>query len=250
MGRFIPMKKRIILSISFLLLLATCKPKQETVKYAGASKITSDIKEYSLTDSIILPYKKKLENEMNTVLVYAEGEFTKAIPEGSLGNLVADIALHTAQQITEVDFCILNNGGLRAMLPKGDITKGKIFELMPFENELVVVSLSAEKMSELFTYIASKGGQPVAGISLTIKKDKTAKNILINNEPVNAEKKYNIVTTDYLANGGDQMSFFKNPLSIQYLNIKLRDAIVHFLIEKNNKNQTIIPYTDKRVANE
>lgn len=245
-----PMKKLFFLSFSSVLLLAACKPKQETVKYAGASKITADIEEYSLTDSIILPYKKKLENEMNTVLVYSEGEFTKAIPEGSLGNLVADIALHTARQITEADFCLLNNGGLRTILPKGGITKGKIFELMPFENELVVVSLSAKKTSELFEYIAGKGGQPVSGISMTINKDKTAKNIRINNEPIHAEKKYNIVTTDYLANGGDQMSFFREPLSIQYLNIKLRDAIIHFLIEENKKERTIAPYTDNRITYE
>ena len=52
-----------------------------------------------------------------------------------------------------IDFCLLNNGGLRTSLPQGNITRRKIFELMPFENELVVVTISKEKMTDLKAYL-------------------------------------------------------------------------------------------------
>lgn len=249
MFRFMPMKKYCYFFVFILYLLAfsSCKQKQVGIKNTSTTRITSEIQNNSSTDSLIAPYKLQLENEMNEVLIFSETEFTKSNPEGTLGNLVADISLQSAQKIIQVDFCLLNNGGLRTSLPKGNITKGKIFELMPFENELVIVTLSAQKTIELFNYVANKGGQPIAGVTMKIKNNK-AEEILISNEPINENKIYKVVTTDYLANGGDNMIFFSNPISMQNLNIKLRDAIIFFLQEKNSKSENLKAYTDNRIS--
>jgi 2',3'-cyclic-nucleotide 2'-phosphodiesterase (5'-nucleotidase family) len=236
-----------IVFILYLLAFTSCKQKQVGIKSTSTTRITSEIKNNPSTDSIIVPYKQKLENEMSEVLIFSESEFTKSIPEGTLGNLVADIAFLVANKSMQVDFCLLNNGGLRTSLPEGNITKGKIFELMPFENELVIVTLSAAKIKELFNYVANKGGQPLAGITMKIRNNK-AEEMLINNEPINNNKIYKVVTTDYLANGGDNMIFFSNPISMHSLNIKLRDAIIFFLKEKNNKNEKLRAYTDNRIT--
>ena len=54
----------------------------------------------------------------------------------------------------------MNNGGLRNILPKGNITKGDIYKLMPsfFENELVVLELTNDEFGELINYLISRNG--------------------------------------------------------------------------------------------
>ena len=102
--------------------------------------------------ALIEPYKSKLDKDMNAVLAQCELDMFKSTPEGVLGNFIADLALVKTNQyckemgLPAADVCLLNNGGLRTTLPKGPIYKKRIFELMPFENELVVLTISGEKM--------------------------------------------------------------------------------------------------------
>ena len=61
-------------------------------------------------------------------------------PESLLGNFVTDLCLRQYSNIA--DICVMNNGGLRSNLTKGEITRGDIYTLMPFENELVILEFS------------------------------------------------------------------------------------------------------------
>ena len=91
-------------------------------------------------NKIISEYKYGIDSVMNEVLCYSKLEMNKGKPESLLGNFVSDLCLE--QFSNEADICIMNNGGLRNILPKGNVTKGDIYKLMPFENELVVVELT------------------------------------------------------------------------------------------------------------
>ncbi len=146
------------LLIAFIGLIVSCQPK--AVKYVGNQSslaIDSTRTENSKISKLIEPYKTKLDAEMNEVLVISAEEFPKekGKPETKLGNLVADLSFEIAQEYykDDIDFCLLNFGGLRTSLPKGEITRGKIFELMPFENELVVITISENKLIELIKYL-------------------------------------------------------------------------------------------------
>ena len=153
------------------------------------------------------------------------------------------------------DFVLLNNGGLRTFLPKGDITRRKIYELMPFENELVVVTLSAEKTNELFGYIAKKTvnggtrkqGVPVSGNVKVELNGTFPKNIYINDKPF-VGRTYKVITSDYLANGGDYMSFFLNPIKSEKIGIKLRDAIMLHVINEKKAGNSLNAELDKRIS--
>ena len=112
--------------------------------------------------------------------------------------------------IREADICLLNNGGLRTTLPKGNITKGRIFELMPFENELVVLTISGEKTQGLFDFLARVNGMPLAGAEMGID-NKNPVSIIIGGEAFDPGKTYRVLTSDYLAEGGDKMRFFLDP---------------------------------------
>ena len=58
---------------------------------------------------------------------------------------------------------------------------------------------------------------------------------------------YKVITTDYLANGGDNMSFFLNPINYEKLDMKLRDAILQEVESLNKKGLKVKANLDKRI---
>lgn len=199
----------------------------------------------------ILPYKQQMEGTMSTVLVQSEGAFTKGDLESPLGNFVSDLVLCESKKTLGADSVwaaavILNKGGLRNSLPKGNITIGNIFELMPFENELVLLKLKGSQFKGMLDKIAEKGGLPEAGIRMTIDHGK-ATNVSVAGVPFDSTKTYGVVTSDYLANGGDNYTFFLSPLERISLNKKLRDAIIGYCEEQGKKGIIIKPYLDGRI---
>ena len=209
----------------------------------------------SATAAMIAPYKDSLDAIMTQVV----GRSAVAMPkerdklETLLGNFVADVCLDRVNRVYQpsdnhgADFCLLNTGGLRSSLPQGNLTRGNIFELMPFDNEMVVVTLSGQKTWELLRYLAASGGQPVAGIKMGIRPDKTPGTTLIKGVTFDSTRTYKVVTSDYLANGGDKMDFFRNPVKLETTGYKIRDAILDYLAEQQKNNNIIQPALDGRM---
>lgn len=210
---------------------------------------------------VVAPYKKSLDSTMNEVIAVSEMEMSTGSPQGLLGNWVCDLSLeignlgYTELTTSQADFCVLNNGGLRTFLPEGDITKRKIFEIMPFENELVVVTLSAQKTKELFEYIAKKtiqngtrkDGVPVSGNVRVVVKNQLPAEVIIDSVPLR-NRTYRVMTTDYLAHGGDNMSFFLNPINYESWGVKLRDAILYYAELQTLSGKKLTSTIDKRIA--
>jgi 2',3'-cyclic-nucleotide 2'-phosphodiesterase (5'-nucleotidase family) len=184
-------------------------------------------------DSIISPYRDSLTLTMETVVVRNAVPLTRGIPECTLGNLVADLLLERAlievNDPEKVDLCLINVGGLRVDLPEGDITIGKVFELMPFENEIDVVKLSPKQMQQMLAYLKEKGGQPIAGMRIAFKDNEMK--CTVDGEPLDTSRWYYVATSDYLADGGDKMDFFQGSEERIRTGVKIRDAIIdHFRI--------------------
>ena len=204
---------------------------------------------------LLTPYKLQLDSIMNEVV----GRTSVALPnekgklETLLGNFVADVCLARANAVYHpqdgqpAQICILNNGGLRASLPQGEITRRNVFELMPFDNEIVVVTLSGAKTWDLIRFAAAAGGMPVAGIRIGLHPDKTPGEVLINGVAFDSTKTYKVVTSDYLASGGDKMAFLKNPLKYETTGYLIRNAIMDSFIEKHKAGQMITPALDGRM---
>ena len=187
--------------------------------------------------AIITPYQNGIESQMNEVLCVSEMEMKKGKPESLLGNFVTDLCLNYA----DAHVCVMNTGGLRSTLPKGDVTRGDVYTLMPFENELVVLELNKDDYIGLLNYIVKRGGEPFSGINIIMDKKGE---ILSNSWPVNFDdgEKVKVLTSDYLANGGDKMSFFKEKEQT-IVGIKLRDAIIDYC----SKTDTIAISIDGRI---
>ena len=125
-------------------------------------------KEDSIILSIILPYQNAIEDKMNEIVTYTKVELNKNGAESTLGNFVTDLCLNYA----EAEVCIMNNGGLRTSINKGPVTVGKLYELMPFENELVVLKIDSVEFNRLLKYITERGGEPVSGINIIMNSKK------------------------------------------------------------------------------
>lgn len=225
---------RLFILIILISALCSCSKiyvvdKKTTVQYIFNDSLNSKTDSSTLT--YIQPYKEQLAGIMSEILIESAQPLTKGNPEGNLGDYCADACFRqTTIRCKELglptpDLCFLNNGGLRVSLPKGNIIVGNIFELMPFENSLVILELSGTQLLELLNFIAEKNGAPLSGIKFIIK-DKKATSIQINNSEFNIEKKYWIATSDYLANGGDNLVFLKNISRKENLNLKVRDAFI------------------------
>jgi len=172
---------------------------------------------------------------------------SKARPEGLLSNFVADLVFNETAKLDgfKADFCLLNHGGLRAPLPKGDIKVKNIYELMPFENEVVIVEIEGHKVKEIASYLNYTGGEPVSGIKLNLS---TNPEILIQNKAVDVNRTYKIITSDYLAKGGDKMYFFSEPISLVKTGIKLRDMIMNHVKELTKSGKTLKANLDGRIS--
>ncbi len=199
------------------------------------------------------PYKTGMDHIMNEVIAVSDQSMEKGLPESNLGDFVADLSFHIINEQLKktgkpvADFCVLNNGGLRSTLPQGEIKLKDVFELMPFENELVILEMKGNSVENLLQYIASKGGVPVANLRMKILGSE-ADNVFINGEPFDSSRVYRTITSDYLANGGDGMNMFTEAISSQSSGVKVRDAIINHMRTKTERGESIKVETDGRIS--
>nr|AKF17204.1 5'-nucleotidase [uncultured bacterium Csd4] len=164
------------------------------------------------TASFMQPFTLRVDSLMSPVLGQAATPIEAYRPESPMSNLLPDILVWAAAQYGETpDFGVYNIGGMRASFAKGDITIGDVFDVSPFENHICFVSLSGEKVLELFGQIAYRKGE---GVSKEVRIEMTADgkllNATINGQPVDPGKTYRISTIDYLSHGNDRMAAFKS----------------------------------------
>jgi 2',3'-cyclic-nucleotide 2'-phosphodiesterase (5'-nucleotidase family) len=243
------MRKGIYFFILFTII--ACKPAQWQVKNVSSTKIALDASTQSLADTAytnyLQPFKKQVDAKMNVVIGRATETMRGHAPESLLSNFSADVYRKSATDIlkTEVDIAIVNLGGLRTIIPAGDITVRKVFELMPFENELVVVWLRGNKLNELCQYFASMGGEGISGLRMKIK-NKKAIDITINGIALDNSKLYSIATNDYLAGGNDKMEVLAENEKKVNTGMKIRNMLLNYIKAETAKGNEINAVLDGR----
>lgn len=226
--------KNILLGFLIICSLASCSKKVWQVTDDDTSYYRFDDRlgeqEDATVESMIGPYRSKLDAEMNEVVGEFAHAMSKRLPESTLGNFVAELLKDQTEVIIgeKIDFAMQNHGGLRiSSIGAGPVTKGKLFELMPFDNMLVVITANGEIIKKLFNVVAHKGGWPMSdAINLKIEGE-TVKELLINGEQVTDDKIYKFAINDYIANGGDNCDFLQEG-KVETLNITVRDAIIDY----------------------
>ena len=229
--------KLFVIFLTLLFVVSCSKQNYNVTKIAGKLlPITEKENQVAQIENFIKPYREHINKDLDSILAYCPVTLDKSGKwQSTIGNLMADVSLmrgnlvFEARENRKIDICLLNSGGIRSILPKGNITARNAFEIMPFENSMVVIALKGEQISEMVDFlITDKKPHPLAGITFTINKNNQSKNILVQGKLLNEETVYYVGTNDYLSDGGDNMNFFKKAIQKYDLDYKLRNILIDY----------------------
>jgi 2',3'-cyclic-nucleotide 2'-phosphodiesterase (5'-nucleotidase family) len=210
--------------------------------------VDSTYTEDSLAAATIAPYREQMANEMDVVIGYADQRLVEREVESILGNFVTDAILTQSKRhySGKIDMSIINNGGLRAPIPEGDIKISTIYELMPFENFLYIVELNGSQTKAMFDLLATSKRLAIANSVVLVENDQVEK-IFIGGAPFNNKETYVLAVSDYLANGGGGMEFLKEARIVKKTEVKVRDLIIDHITWLEENGQSVDAKIEGRV---
>ena len=213
------MGRKLMMMVVATMVITSCKTSYQ-VASIERSRILVDARYDNHQDAkavaFLAPYQHIVDSIMGPVVGRSAKYMKPHRPESELSNLIADIMVWAAKDYNEQPvFGVYNMGGMRADLPKGDVTYGDVLNIAPFENKITFATLSGADVLELFSQIASLGGEGVShSVRMVITKDGQLVSVTLNGEPVDPQKDYRFVTIDYLIGGTDKMVAFKKSKDI------------------------------------
>jgi 5'-nucleotidase/UDP-sugar diphosphatase len=163
--------------------------------------------------------------------------------EATLGNVLAD----AMRDVGRADIALMNGGGIRESIPKGEIDLYKIGKALPFVNSLVTVEMKGENIYSAlergirqYPNPATNGGfLQVSGITFSFDGSKPAgkrvTHVIYNGKELEKDKYYKVATNDYLYNGGDNFDEFKN-CRVLLKGELLKDVLAKYISEKKLLN--------------
>lgn len=237
----------LIVSLSLLSSCATWQPT--STQYALEKVQKQTVAQDSSVFYFLQPYKAQVDERMDDSLVVNLNVLKKEQPESALGNMMADVIFnHAIEAGLKPDVAVTNYGGIRvSLLESGKLTYRDAFQLMPFDNKIVVLEIPGAVLYQLFLHIAAKGGWPVSNATMQMNEQRVpVPPIYIGASVLDTLATYKLATTDYLANGGDYCDFLKG--FPQYdTGILLRDAIIEHWKALNESGQSLDVHIEGRI---
>ena len=237
--------------MGLLLLTTSCSRVQHLAKVDYTHyELASDTSNQAQVEALIAPYKQQLDAEMHEVIGHCAETLTKRKPESTLGNWICDlIERHAAEHLGgPVDFAVQNYGGIRVgSLPAGPVRMVQMYDLMPFENRIVVLHMTGADLQEFLDHMAASDGWPVSkSLRYVVENDK-AVNVEIGGVPLNPDRIYHFALPDYIANGGDNCFFLMDHPrdELPYL---VRDAITDEVRRLSKQGLPITAALDGRIT--
>ncbi|MBO4519400.1 MAG: 5'-nucleotidase C-terminal domain-containing protein [Paludibacteraceae bacterium] len=231
------MRKVILLTLIAMSVMA-CNRQPKTVISYTTEAIPVNASADAIQDTKYLrqlaPIKAALEEEMNVQIGYAPENLWVGEPECPMLNWATDALWEAAKKVYagRVDIAIVNMGGMRCSWQKGPVTKGCVFELMPFDNRLVVLTLKGEDVIALCESFARYGGQGVAGMRVKVLDNKLV-DVTVGGKAVNPKALYTVATSDYLAGGTDHMDALTKYVEYWDSDLLIRDLYLEAVREQD-----------------
>lgn len=252
------MNKKVIVFglLSILIMESSCSSHHYVVGEISRTRILVDKTYDAKPDEKAAEFIKPYEHTVDSVMKPVVGKLAKSIsgsrPESELSNLLSDILVWAAKDYGEKPVMgVYNMGGIRASMSAGDVTYGDVLEVAPFENKICFLTLSGDKLLQLFREMASVGGEGVShGVELVITKDRKLESARLNGKEIDPKADYRIVTINYLAEGNDRMEAFKTKtdyVSPQAKENDTRYIISDYFEQMMKKGLTIDPVVEGRI---
>jgi len=231
----------------------------EITKYRqGFIDITPAIDKCAAVEEILAPYRENLDEilaeKIGETAVVLDGERVNVrSKETNLGNLIADVL----REKTSADIALQNGGGIRASINIGPVTRGEVYEVLPFDNYIVALQLTGQQIWQALENGVAKypelKGQflQVSGIKFTFDPNKSPGNrivsVTVGGEPLNLTKTYKVATNCFMAAGGDGYTMLKEAKEANGMldtGEFMRDAVVEYI----NENSPVAPQVEGRIV--
>lgn len=233
------LKNQHFVIIVTLLIFLGCKDSPTTLKNIDGQRIQINYSNPSSDsiEKIITPYRNRINQVLDSTLAYSPKVISKTdgILNTTAGNFIADIILKEVNPIfaartgKNIDFVLLNFGGIRSVISQGNVTARTAYEVMPFENKAVIVEMDGKGVRAMVTYlIRSSQPHPIAGLQIITDKNKVLQAVNIQGKPFDENRTYFVATSDYLVNGGDKMTFFRDHISLTDSDYLIRNAMIDY----------------------
>lgn len=228
--------KRAFLYILVALTLLGCGRKPMQVVRIESEILPVDSSLDAVQDSAYLAYlapvAAELEEQLSIPLGTAPEALSVGKPESTLLNWASDALKAKADEnfVGKVDFAVVNAGGLRCDWAAGDITFRNVFELMPFDNELVILTLSGEDVLLVVQNCIEQGGQGVSK-ELHIDAGNQAQQATLHGLPIDPTASYHVATSDYLSGGADGLTALTHFSERVMTGKKIRDLYIEYIQE-------------------
>jgi len=191
---------------------------------------------------IIEPYEAKVAGKLAEVVGQATADLTRSNnAESPLADLIAD----ALRERGKTQIGLQNIGGIRATIPKGSITWGDVFEVLPFQNTLVTVKVTGAQLKKAL----NAGLLAVSGIRVRLDLKKPGGQQLVSvtlsdGTPIEDAQIYSVTTNDFVVAGGDGFGELGRGREIKDTGILLRDALLDYVKDK----RVLSPVLDGRIA--
>ena len=244
------MKKHVLLLT--LAALSACNPgyhlSNRTANRIGVDSMAAPSD--SSVANFLQPYRQGVDKTMNEVLTHSTALIEKGQPDGPLNDLLTDALLQQSTQRygKPIDCSHLNFGGIRDNLPKGNITTGSVFGVMPFDNQLVVLTLKGDMLQQLLNHFAKGNKLVVGGIRAKIHDGQVQSIMFANGRTLQPNETYTVAMSDYIADGGDNANFLKDAIRRENINYLIRDALIDYFRQQGKSGQPINPVSDGRIS--
>ena len=232
----------------------------ENCKYCVDSIVCKKLhpEDYDLTGygqkmaELIKPYADSVVATMNEVIGHAPMLMEKGRPQSTLGNFAADALRAMGEQAYghAMDLSLTNNGGIRNVLPDGDVSVGTMYSIFPFENELTILEMKGSDVLDLINSLAGKKLEAMSGMNVTLELDGDrvyASSIKVGGKPVDPERIYYVATIDYLAEGNSGMGALTKAVKTTKTGILLRDLMIDYIKQLTARGEEIKADIDDRV---
>lgn len=190
----------------------------------------------SRADSSLVAVIDRYRSAVDSIMHIEVGRTARKLGKDDAGlvNFLGDFVAFRGQILagTDIDMSIINAGGIRRELPEGQISKGMLIDMLPFNNRIVVLEISGADLLEAIDNVVRRGGFDGIneGVQITFDPDKRLKlSAMLNGQTIDPQATYTLATIDYLANGGDYMTSLPRAHEIARSHRVLYDDLIEYV---------------------